>query len=664
MTPVKETVIIASDKSESRVIADPQDLSSLHKNNPNPVAQIDSNGIVLYANDACRSVLELWRADIGSRVSEEYLKVISDVLASGNKYQSEENCEEFIWSLTWVPDVKTNTVNVYGTEQSERIHAYHYIKRYAERIEHILECTIDAYLFVDENWHITYLNSQGERLLQSQWDAVIGKNVWDAFPEMAGSLYKNIKRAVEDNNITHFEGYYSPADKWLEIHVQPFKDETSIYFHDISVRVKSAQNAIDNEKRLRSTLDNVVDAVITINENGIIESFNAGAEKIFGYETDEVINKNINILMPEPYKSSHDNYLKNYMRSGVAKIIGIGRELTGLKKDGTTFPIELAIGEIRVGEQRVFTGVARDITERKQAEEMLKLSHDQLEQRIKARTHELEEMQSQLMQSEKMASIGQLAAGVAHEINNPVGYINSNIGSLKKYIDELFQVLKAYEETETFIKGNSHMMEYIENLKKKVDLDYLKGDILELIKESQEGVKRVKQIVQDLKDFSHVDELEWQYADLHKGLDSTLNIVHNEIKYKAEVIKNYGDLPQIECIPSQINQVFMNLLVNASHAIEDRGIITLVSGVVGNEVYVSVSDTGKGIEKENLKRIFDPFFTTKPVGKGTGLGLSLAYSIINKHNGRIEVESETGKGTTFRIVLPVEQDESKIKKAD
>ncbi|MDH4284272.1 MAG: ATP-binding protein, partial [Gallionellaceae bacterium] len=159
-----------------------------------------------------------------------------------------------------------------------------------------------------------------------------------------------------------------------------------------------------------------------------------------------------------------------------------------------------------------------------------------------------------------------------------------------------------------------------------------------------------------LKDFSHVDAgEEWHYSDLRKGLDSTLNIVHNEIKYKADVVKEYGELPEVECLSSQLNQVFMNLLVNATHAIEERGTITIRTGQQGEEVWMEVADTGKGIKPEHLTKIFDPFFTTKPVGKGTGLGLSLSYSIVQKHHGRIEVESEVGKGTTFRVWLPVKQ---------
>ncbi len=281
------------------------------------------------------------------------------------------------------------------------------------------------------------------------------------------------------------------------------------------------------------------------------------------------------------------------------------------------------------------------------------LTQERAEQQ--ALIHKLEEAHNQLLQSEKMASIGQLAAGVAHEINNPIGYVNSNLGTLRTYLDQLLGVLDAYAEIEPAC--DPAQRERLAVVKRAADLEYLREDILALLRESGEGVQRVKQIVQDLKDFSHVDEAEWQVADLHQGLDSTLNVVHNEIKYRADVIREYGDIPRIECLPSQLNQVFMNMLVNAAHAMDEarRGKIVVRTGRTGGEVWVEFADDGKGIAPENLKRIFDPFFTTKPVGKGTGLGLSLSYGIVEKHHGRIEVQSTPGQGTTFRISLPVAQ---------
>ena len=251
-----------------------------------------------------------------------------------------------------------------------------------------------------------------------------------------------------------------------------------------------------------------------------------------------------------------------------------------------------------------------------------------------------------------MASVGQLAAGVAHEINNPIGFVYSNLGSMEKYLKDIFELLDVYEVAEATMSDSSRAE--VRSAKQQKDLAFLREDVPMLMKESRDGITRVKKIVQDLKDFSHVDASdEWQWIDLHKGLNSTLNIVWNEIKYHAEVKKEYGEIPEVECFPSQLNQVFMNLLVNAAHAIPDKGVITLRTGRQGEEVFVQIADTGKGIPEENLKRIFDPFFTTKPVGKGTGLGLSLSYGIMQKHNGRIEVQSEVGKGTTFTLWLPI-----------
>ncbi|NOX75466.1 MAG: response regulator [Gammaproteobacteria bacterium] len=287
-----------------------------------------------------------------------------------------------------------------------------------------------------------------------------------------------------------------------------------------------------------------------------------------------------------------------------------------------------------------------------QAERDQLRAHTELE----AAHRELQSSHEQLLQAEKLASIGQLAAGVAHEINNPVGYVYSNLGTLQKYIDNLYQMLEGYAHLETLV-SDEDALHTVQALKKELDLEYLKEDVRDLVSESREGISRVKGIVQDLKDFSHVDEAEWQWADLHRGLDSTLNIVNNEIKYKAEVVKNYGELPEVECLASQINQVFMNLLVNAAHAIEERGTITVRTGTEGDDAWVEISDTGKGMNAETRKKIFDPFFTTKPVGTGTGLGLSLSYSIVHKHHGRISVESEPGHGSTFRLWLPLRQPE-------
>ncbi len=294
-------------------------------------------------------------------------------------------------------------------------------------------------------------------------------------------------------------------------------------------------------------------------------------------------------------------------------------------------------------------GITVDITQHKNADDLLKKQNKEIQTTL----NQLQEMQQQLVQSEKMASIGQLAAGVAHEINNPIGYINSNLTSLKNYIDNLLALVAIYETAEA-TSANTDQLSQIKAFKQKIDLDFLKTDVLDLLEESHEGATRVKKIVQDLKVFSHLGgDDDWQWADLHVGLESTLNIVNTEIKYKAKVVKEFGDLPEVKCLPHQLNQVFMNLLVNAAHAIESEGIITIRTGTENGHAWVEISDTGKGIAPEHQSKIFDPFFTTKPVGIGTGLGLSVSYNIIKKHQGEIQLTSQLGQGTTFRIVLPI-----------
>lgn len=263
--------------------------------------------------------------------------------------------------------------------------------------------------------------------------------------------------------------------------------------------------------------------------------------------------------------------------------------------------------------------------------------------------------QEKLLQSEKMASIGQLAAGVAHEINNPIGYVHSNLGSLQEYLRSLFTVIEAYERALRAPDPKALIPE-IDDIRQRFDIDFISRDLPQLMAESREGIERVTRIVRDLKDFSYSGRDEsWKLVDLHAGLESTINIIWNELKYKVTLERRYGELPMIECLPSELNQVYMNMLLNAGHAIAERGTITVSTGAEGDHVWVEFADTGSGISPELRQRIFDPFFTTKPVGSGTGLGLSISYGIVNKHHGRIDLDSTPGEGSRFRIVLPVRQ---------
>jgi two-component system, NtrC family, sensor kinase len=290
---------------------------------------------------------------------------------------------------------------------------------------------------------------------------------------------------------------------------------------------------------------------------------------------------------------------------------------------------------------------------------------------LSALNDELAQAHQQLLQSEKLAAIGQLAAGVAHEINNPVGFVLSNLNALQRYIEAL--VGYAQDVERLIDHAQPSLKPSLAALAKKADIDYLVNDAPVLVDESKEGLARVRDIVVNLRDFSRVDSAhQWEWVDIHRCIESTLNIAHNEVKYLAELVREYEELPQICCISSQINQVVLNLVVNAAQSYVgkppvrdgERGTIVIRTGRDVKDascVWFEVADAGSGIAPENLKRIFDPFFTTKPVGEGTGLGLSVTYGIVNAHRGRISVCSTLGVGSTFRVTLPIdarEQSES------
>lgn len=257
-----------------------------------------------------------------------------------------------------------------------------------------------------------------------------------------------------------------------------------------------------------------------------------------------------------------------------------------------------------------------------------------------------------LVQQEKMASIGQLAAGVAHEINNPMGFISSNLETLGKYAGRLRQFIDVQDEAMKSLP-DQETVAMLAEARKKLKIDYLLGDIPALVAESNEGALRVRTIVQNLKGFSRSDLAEMEPADINECLDRTINIAWNELKYKVTLERDFGVLPPVNCYPQQLGQVFLNFLVNAAHAIDQHGEIKVVTRAEDGFVSVAISDTGCGIPEENREKIFEPFFTTKERGVGTGLGLAISYEIIQRHGGSIDVESEVGKGSTFKVRLPV-----------
>lgn len=268
----------------------------------------------------------------------------------------------------------------------------------------------------------------------------------------------------------------------------------------------------------------------------------------------------------------------------------------------------------------------------------------------------LEEAQEQLVQSEKMASIGQLAAGVAHEINNPIGFSLSNLTTLSEYVESFIKLDKLVVKNLPDL-ANHTLSNHYQTLRKAEDIDFISEDLKELLEDTVKGLNRVSAIVANLKKVTHAGELEMELADVNDIIEESIKVVWSELKYNMEVEKQLASVPMVPCHTGEIHQVLMNLFLNASHACEDKGILTLKTSTKEEKgkkwVVINVSDNGKGMPREVRKKIFDPFFTTKPVGVGTGLGLSVSFGIIEKHEGTIQVASEEGKGTTFTISLPL-----------
>jgi PAS domain S-box-containing protein len=430
---------------------------------------------------------------------------------------------------------------------------------------------------------------------------------------------------------------------------------------DTSLRKLIDDTMQENISLLQILIDSIPDAIFIIDKNGYIEGVNRSFEDAIGQPGTTLTGKTLKDM-----GNSSPNELISWLNTILASLEGNVR----IPLDQVTY----ADGETRdivfnmipylsaSGECLGTIGIIYDVTERKRLETSLrketnelKMAREELSKKnaeLEAAYSELKETQAQILQQEKMASIGQLAAGVAHEINNPMGFISSNLGSLSKYVDKLSDFMTTQAElADTCSDGEMRCV--LEDKRKRLKIDFIQDDIKDLIMESIDGAERVKKIVQDLKTFSRNDQLEYKESDINECMESTINIVWNELKYKATVIKEYGDIPFVKCFPQQINQVFMNILVNAVHAIETAGEIRVKTWDENGWVYAMVSDNGHGIQPENMKKIFEPFFTTKEVGKGTGLGLSITYDIVRKHGGDISVKSDPGKGTTFTVRLPI-----------
>jgi Amt family ammonium transporter len=407
--------------------------------------------------------------------------------------------------------------------------------------------------------------------------------------------------------------------------------------------------------RTEAIIRTAINGIITFSrEDFKITLANPASLEMFDYSLEELMERSIDQLLEWPSAYQPEKSL-------VSELLKTGRhQFLGCRKHGQKFALEAAVTEVKLSQHFFYTAIFQDISERQRVEAALRESEAQLRQQnleLEKLVQELQQTQSQLIHAEKMSSLGQMVAGIAHEINNPVSFIYSNIRPAMEYTENLLALIALYQNY--YPEPNPEIIEYINEF----DIDFLASDFPKLLDSMKMGAERIRNIVKSLRNFSRLDESEMKYVDLHEGIESTLLILQNRLKFKPDhpeikIIKEYGNLPEVECYPSQLNQVFMNIINNAIDALEENQtqpsqIKISTQQLDDRWITIHIADNGPGIPEEIRTKLFDPFFTTKPVGKGTGLGLSISYQIIvDKHHGKIECHSMPKQGTKFVIQIP------------
>lgn len=447
--------------------------------------------------------------------------------------------------------------------------------------------------------------------------------------------------------------HVGPARRW-EVDEQNFAASVADLLSlalETGERKKAEAELRRSEEYYRSLIENALDVVTIIDAGGVVRYESPSVERVLGYKTDELVGQRGRVIFHPDELELADHVMAQFLQNPNKPV---SAEFRMRHKNGSWRTMQM-IGRNLLDNPAVGGIVVslRDVTENHNAERLLEEYRYNLENKVLDRTRALNEKnqalqealqqlqatQHELILQSKMASLGSLVAGVAHEVNNPIGAVNSAADVSTRCIDRLLKLVDSSRSLEE-LKGSETFRQLVEMLKENHRITVTAGN-------------RIAKIVRSLKNFARLDEAEFQKADLHEGLDSTLTLVHHELRNRAVVIKDYGVLPLVYCSPNQLNQVFMNLFINASQALDGKGEIRIKTRTLDGKVSIQIADTGKGILPEHLPRIFDPGFTTKGTGIGTGLGLSICYNIIQKHKGTITVESEPGRGTEFTITLPV-----------
>ena len=523
------------------------------------------------------------------------------------------------------------------------------LARERARLKTLINTAVDGIVVIDDHGMVLSFNRACERLFGYDESEVLGRNVNVLMPAPyhdEHDTYLSRYRQTGDAQIIgkgrEVEGLRKDGTTFpLELSVGEAEFEGERNFigilRDVTDRKRAEEKLRRSEAQVRTIIETAVDGVILIDEVGSIRMYNVACEAMFGFTSEEVLGENVKLLMPDPYYRQHDSYLANYRKTGERKIIGIGREVEGRRKNGTTFPMELSVGEASLEGATTFVGILRDISERKHAEEAMRKSNVELERAI----HDLTQAQDQLIQSEKLASLGALVAGVNHELNTPIGIAVTASSNLARMTREAEKALNQ----DSF--DSAALRKYFESAQRASDI------ILSNMDRAAELVRSFKSVGTD-----QISEGRRKF-ELREVLDSLIRSLQPTIRRKSQQVALECDtVVPMDSFPGAVSQVITNLIMNAlTHAYdgEEAGhvVVAVEAAKKGADVTIRVSDDGKGISDEFLPRIFDPFVTGDRARGGTGLGLHIVHNLVtNTLRGRLTVRSSQGEGTEFTLTVP------------
>jgi len=648
-----------------------------------PVVVLDTDGRIIRFNRACERITGYAAGEVQGKtlwflIPPEHqvdVKHVLEDIASGtfpstckNYWVAKDGTRRLIsWTNTAVRDERGRVQYVVGagidvTEQRQAEEALrHSEEKYRNFFNNaqvgLVRVRVTKGEVLDANEKFVQMLGYAGRE-QMIAECVLEKHYVD--PRARARMVDEIRRA---GRVTGFEAHLIRKDGstfWARFSAVLYPESDSIegVAVDITEEHEAVESLRQSEERFRELFEYAHDLILRVDTaTRRIATVNNASRDVLSYEPDELVGKPLTMFVNPDFVAAMDEHLDRAIAGTPTTI-----EAWCRRKDGTPVLLDFrmrAMGTV-AGHAPQVSVIAYDVTERRRESEAAKRLSLVLQQRVREETASLAEanrrlrqIQSQLIQSEKLAALGQLAAGVSHEINNPLSFVSNNLVVLRRDFQTILDVYKTFRRAvdERDPARRMALFEAAEDEAQRANTEYIATNLERIFGRTIEGTERIRKIVRDMLDFARLGEAEWKEADINQAIETTISILTHDIKSKnVELLRDFRPLPSLYCMPGRLNQVFLNVLLNAVQAVPEGGKIIVSTWAYRDGVKVAVADNGMGIPKENLNRIFDPFFTTKP--RGTGLGLSISYSIIAEHGGQIEVESEVGKGTTFTIVLP------------